>query len=375
MCTLESLPVELISDIFSELDLDTLIVVAQVSRRLNAVVSSPSLNPWRNPIRRLLSSQTYHTALKNLSVRRIVPRQNWIEILALTSPSFILFDATLPKLKEEEWKECFYRRFLPSWRRWSSQEATWKASFMQVLYRVWHRGRTSCTVDETWTKYIVLHRKRHANLLEASTRNFNPLVIFNQMKLENDLIDMETRIRLVVQLADARIIAFGVLNRTLRRTLTMNPNAQIFLHPPGAETYRTQPAEQYAVADHGVYPLLSNAGNDPQSLDVDLAQMTHPLPALSHANYPWYTPGGSDKRWLDLEEDGFQWIGGMMILTQLGAPRSHPPSEGSPPLQDLDLVGPGRQQYASFTWSDLEAVAPWMKERITQRIDGPGLGN
>ncbi|KAJ8086912.1 hypothetical protein PM082_005737 [Marasmius tenuissimus] len=154
MCTLESLPVELISDIFSELDLDTLIVVAQVSRRLNAVVSSPSLNPWRNPIRRLLSSQTYHTALKNLSVRRIVPRQNWIEILALTSPSFILFDATLPKLKEEEWKECFYRRFLPSWRRWSSQEATWKASFMQVLYRVWHRGRTSCTVDETWTKFV-----------------------------------------------------------------------------------------------------------------------------------------------------------------------------------------------------------------------------
>lgn len=39
------------------------------------------------------------------------------------------------------------------------------------------------------------------------------------------------------------------------------------------------------------------------------------------------------------------------------------------------LPNAGRQQFASFGWSDLWAVAPWMDERITKRIDGPGLGN
>lgn len=44
-------------------------------------------------------------------------------------------------------------------------------------------------------------------------------------------------------------------------------------------------------------------------------QMTYPLPALSHANYPFYTPSGEDKRWIgtsDLEEEGMQWVGGLM---------------------------------------------------------------
>ena len=134
--------------------------------------------------------------------------------------------------------------------------------------------------------------------------------------------------KLVVQLADARILAFGVLSR--QHIPTWNHNAGIFLHPPGAGNHQTQPAEQYAVADHGVYSLLSNAGNHRElshihtpkmlcysfrvaySLDVDLKQMTHPLPAPSHANYPRYTPGGSDKQWLELEEEGFRWVGGMM---------------------------------------------------------------
>jgi hypothetical protein len=31
-------------------------------------------------------------------------------------------------------------------------------------------------------------------------------------------------------------------------------------------------------------------------------------------------------------------------------------------------------QFASFTWHDLLTIAPWMKERVTKIIDGPGLG-
>jgi hypothetical protein len=47
-----------------------------------------------------------------------------------------------------------------------------------------------------------------------------------------------------------------------------------------------------------------------------------------------------------------------------------------PFLQDLDLVvGFGRSQYGSFTWADLDCIAPWMKDLVTKRIDGPGLGN
>lgn len=44
-------------------------------------------------------------------------------------------------------------------------------------------------------------------------------------------------------------------------------------------------------------------------------------------------------------------------------------------LQDHDLiVGPGRQQYASLTWEDFWAIAPWLEEKITRQINGPGLG-
>ena len=43
--------------------------------------------------------------------------------------------------------------------------------------------------------------------------------------------------------------------------------------------------------------------------------------------------------------------------------------------QDFDLVvGQGRSHYASFTWADLDAIAPWMEDRIVRRIDGQGLG-
>ena len=43
--------------------------------------------------------------------------------------------------------------------------------------------------------------------------------------------------------------------------------------------------------------------------------LTGPIPASSHADYPFHTPGGRDKRWIgsgDLEEDGLQWVGGLM---------------------------------------------------------------
>ena len=132
---LESLPVELIADILGELDLSTLITVSYLSHRLRLIASDPSLNPWRRPILRNLRNQegegTYEACFKHLSVRTTVPRQNWVEILSLARAEFLLFEATLPSLRETEWEESFRRRFLPGWLKWKKEGDTWKAVFLK----------------------------------------------------------------------------------------------------------------------------------------------------------------------------------------------------------------------------------------------------
>ena len=63
------------------------------------------------------------------------------------------------------------------------------------------------------------------------------------------------------------------------------------------------------------------------------------------------------------------------IIAQIIGPHTHDISDDWAPLQDMDLaVGPGRHQYASFIWDDLWAIAPWLEERVVEKIDGPGLG-
>lgn len=62
------------------------------------------------------------------------------------------------------------------------------------------------------------------------------------------------------------------------------------------------------------------------------------------------------------------------LTAQLIGPQTKEAFTDGPPLQDMDLlVGAGRGQYASFSWSDLAAIAPWLE--LTKRIDGPGLGH
>lgn len=144
--------------------------------------------------------------------------------------------------------------------------------------------------------------------------------------------------QLVVELADVRIIALGVLNKP-RGSTTVNTNARTFLHPPGIE--KVDDTDGSSV--HRGEPIASaTSGNDSHktprllfgSCELFLGgggycaqvvvkgditqmyrQMSYPLPALSHANYPFYTPSGEDKRWIgtdDLEEEGMQWVGGLM---------------------------------------------------------------
>jgi len=368
--TLESLPVELVTAILEELDLASLIIVSYLSRRLHSIASDRSLNPWRAPILRNLYSGEYESSLKHLSVRMTVPRQNWIEIITMAQPRFLLFEATLPSMKDADWYECFQRRFLPGWQKWK-RDLTWHETFKKLLFRVWHRSMITCTADESWTKYIILNKNGTANELEASSRNYNPLSIFNDLKLQSNLAHLETHIRLVVQLADVRILALGVLNNP-RGGFTVNRNARAFLHPPGIEV---TPDNADDASARGSSCLVGSKSRSSYPYE----RLTRPLPALSHAAYPFYTPGGEDKRWLisdNLEEDGCQWVGGLMLTAQITSSQTGVPWGDGPFLQDLDLVvGFGRSQYASFTWADLDCIAPWMRDLVTKRIDGPGLGN
>ena len=128
----EDLPVDLIAEILGELDLESLVQTSYVCRRFYLVASDASLNPWRRPIMLSLRTHTYEKALKHLSIRMTVPRQNWIDILAAARPSFILFEATLPNLKAVEWEECFKRRFLPSWVKWR-KDSSWKEAFLKSV--------------------------------------------------------------------------------------------------------------------------------------------------------------------------------------------------------------------------------------------------
>ncbi|KAF8914200.1 hypothetical protein CPB84DRAFT_1840934 [Gymnopilus junonius] len=317
----EHLPVDLIAEILGELDLESLIQMSYISKRFHLIASDTSLNPWRKPIMRNLRANSYGPALKHLSVRLTVPRQNWIDLLALAKPSFILFDATLPNLRAAEWEESFKRRFLPSWEKWK-KETSWKEAFFKVLHRVWHRSVTSCTTDEAWTKYIVLNRSGTANELETSSRNFNPLTIFNEMKyelrchspssshqfihrLQNNLSHLETRIRLVLELSDVRILAFGVLVKP-RSDFNVNPNAHLLLNPPGITP---DSSDGYALSkmtakinasglidDHGVYPRSTSTVpsvlfKEYRNPSAAYRRLTHPEPAPAHANYPFYTSG------------------------------------------------------------------------------------
>lgn len=104
-----------------------------------------------------------------------------------------------------------------------------------------------------------------------------------------------------------RILAFGVLNNP-RSVFTVNRNARAFLHPPGIEMTSEDAGGDGGGSSH---PADSKSRNRHQ-----YERLTHPLPALSHAEYPFYTPGGGDKRWLvsgTVEEEGKQWVGGLML--------------------------------------------------------------
>lgn len=130
MSLLESLPVELIADILSETDIQSLINVSHVSRRLRHITLDAGLDPWRRPIIRDLRSGVYSKYLGHLSGH--IPRRTWMEIISTAAADYVLFEATLPHMRESEWEECFRRRFLPGWIRWK-KASSWRATFQKFV--------------------------------------------------------------------------------------------------------------------------------------------------------------------------------------------------------------------------------------------------
>ena len=133
-----NLPVELLTNIFKLLELHQLLAAARTCRLWRAICSDPLLNPFRDPIAHILETQShlepekasgmYH--LRTLSAFQWIPSRNWVEMLAMASPHFILFDCNLPNLSEEQWETAFRLRFPPSWTKWR-RDGRWKAAFLK----------------------------------------------------------------------------------------------------------------------------------------------------------------------------------------------------------------------------------------------------
>ena len=130
---------------------------------------------------------------------------------------------------------------------------------------------------------------------------------------------MPRTLQLVVQLADVRVLALGVLNKP-RSSLSINENARIFLRPPehvGENTrIESDSGHRVRTSCDGFGRPSSSRGTSDDVLEV----MRYPQPAPSHRNYPRYTPGGKDRRWIDdnvFEEDGVRWVGGLLYDASL----------------------------------------------------------
>jgi hypothetical protein len=139
-CCVDSLPVELLTGVFSLLELHQLLTVAQTCRLWRAVCSDPLLNPFRDPIAHILEDQCQLESektggmryLRTLSAFQWIPNRNWVEILVMASPHFILFEWNVPNISEEQWEEAFRLRFPPSWTKWR-RDRRWRAAFLKSI--------------------------------------------------------------------------------------------------------------------------------------------------------------------------------------------------------------------------------------------------
>ncbi|KAG8723053.1 hypothetical protein FRC09_004942 [Ceratobasidium sp. 395] len=212
------LPVELLSLIFSLLDLLSLKHTAETCRLIRAVCSDNVLNPWHYPVRRAihgifagdraqdenreLESVTESEAseyplnlattsfesrelaiLSSLGEYSAVPRATLVDVLVFAPPRFLLYCAAHSNLPRKLWEEAFRRRFLPSWaqilerRKWS-----WREGYFRTLENIHHKLTSNCTSTESWIGYVVIMRSGIAATCTAYARTFSAAVIIGDLK-------------------------------------------------------------------------------------------------------------------------------------------------------------------------------------------------
>jgi len=97
------------------------------------------------------------------------------------------------------------------------------------------------------------------------------------------------------------------------------------------------------------------------------SSLRHPTPNIVHANYPDFTSGGYDwRQWVDTEygdDDGLAWVGPIMITAQL-IDTSTPLPSSARDFEDYILRHGQEETWASISWEDLWAIAPWLHEHI-----------
>jgi hypothetical protein len=93
-----------------------------------------------------------------------------------------------------------------------------------------HRSVTTCTTEESYTRWVTLDRRGSATLNRVRAQSFDPLDIFRELKVQNNLHMFPTTVRHVLDLQDVHIRVLGVLHNPT--SLFLNANAQAFLHPP-----------------------------------------------------------------------------------------------------------------------------------------------
>ncbi|KAJ9095308.1 hypothetical protein QFC21_005674 [Naganishia friedmannii] len=249
--TLETLPLELISQILTYLPLNSLLPLSTLSRTLLFISSDPTVTPFPASITQELDAgPPYSRELEVLGTYSHIPRSCFIQILVRASPEWVLDSMVIPGgITTSEWRECFERRFLPSWKRYKFRnhhhhvtpspdgkgDHTWRATFLRVLRTLVHR-QLGCTHEEAWTRFLILHRNGTASLNRIYSRTFDPLEIYAEIRRQNALLgpQFKQEARLVCQFQDFRVVMLGSVADPAR-SLFVNPNAYVLLHPPGVE--------------------------------------------------------------------------------------------------------------------------------------------
>lgn len=130
--------------------------------------------------------------------------------------------------------------------------------------------------------------------------------------------------KVLVQFADVRILAFGVQHKP-RKSFQINPNSAALLRGPPA--FESELNYNEAGLPSAAFPMsvgilggeITETGllnHNKRTRQLQWQPLRYPRPVDGFANYPNFTPGGQDKRRIitpdGLEESGCVWVGSLM---------------------------------------------------------------